>query len=121
MDADDLAVGEELGQGVQGHAIRRVVEGRDEHQAVGDVEVGIARRQALAVEEDRSGHGQRDHAERLTVLVHGRLEPPEVVLERLVVGVVRARLEHGHDRVRVDESGEVVDVAVRVVAVDAPA
>ena len=45
----------------------------------------------------------------------------EIVRERLVVGVVGARLDHGHDGPRIDETGEVVHVAVRVVADDAPA
>ena len=40
-------------------AVGRVVEGGDEHEAVGDVEVRVAGRQALAVEDHRRGHGQR--------------------------------------------------------------
>ena len=58
VDADDLAAGEELGQGVQGDAVGGIVEGRDQDEAVGDVEVGVAGRQPLAVEDDRPGHGQ---------------------------------------------------------------
>ncbi len=98
--------------------VGRVVEGRDQHQAVGDVEVGVAGRQPLAFEDDRAGHGQLDDAERLSVLVAGRLQPPEVVLERLVVGVVVAGLDDRDDGSRIDEPRQVVDVAVGVVAVD---
>src|SRR5262245_33993339 len=43
VDADDLAIGEELRQGVQRDAIGRVIEGGNQDQAVCDVEVGIAR------------------------------------------------------------------------------
>ena len=119
MDADDLAVGEELGQGVQGDPIGGVVEGGNQDEAVGDVEVGVAGGQALAVEDDGDGHGQGHDAQRLAVLIACRLEPTKILRERLVVGVVTARLDHGHDGLRIDEPGEVVHVAVRVVAGDA--
>src|SRR5512135_550678 len=85
VDADDPAVGEERGQGVERLAVGRVIEGRDEHQAVGDVEVGIAGWEPLPPEDDRLGHRQVDDAERLAVLVARRPEPPPVLLERLVV------------------------------------
>ncbi len=57
----------------------------------------------------------------LSVLVAGRFEPAEVVLERLVVGVVGAGLDDRHDGSRIDEPRQVVDVAVGVVAVDSAA
>ena len=43
----------------------------------------------------------------------------EIVAERLVVYVFAIGLDHGNDCVGRDEAGQVVDVAVRVVAVDA--
>src|SRR5262245_18877653 len=42
MDTDHLAVGEQLGQCAQGHAVGGVVEGGHEHGVVGDVEIGVA-------------------------------------------------------------------------------
>ena len=80
VNADDLAVGEELGQGIEGDAVGRIVERRNEHEAVGDVEVGVAGRQPLAVEDDRPGHRQLDDAERLPILVARGLQPAQVVL-----------------------------------------
>ena len=68
------AIGKELGQGIERDAVGRIVEGRDEHQAVGDVEIGVAGRQPLAVEDDRPGHGQLDDAQRLSILVACRLQ-----------------------------------------------
>ena len=44
--------GKQVGEDVEGVAVVGVVEGGDEDDAVGDVEVGVARRQALAVEDD---------------------------------------------------------------------
>ena len=42
VNSNDMAVGEEFGQGVQGDAIGGIVEGRNQNEPVGDVEVGIA-------------------------------------------------------------------------------
>jgi len=52
VDADDFARGKAAGDDVERVAILRVVEGGDEDERVGDVEVGVARGQALAFEED---------------------------------------------------------------------
>ena len=57
VDAAHLAVGEELRQGVQRDAVVRVVEGRDEHQPVGDVEVGVAGREPLPSKKSGAGIG----------------------------------------------------------------
>ena len=48
-------------------------------------------------------------------------QPHQVVAQRLVVLVPRVVLDDGDDRVLLDEAGEVVDVAVGVVADDAVA
>ncbi len=55
--------GKQLRERVQRDAVVRVVESRHQHQAVGDIEIRVAGRQALAIEIDRLGHGQRDHAQ----------------------------------------------------------
>ena len=47
------------------------------------------------------------------------MEAAEIIAERLVVCVFGIGLDHGDDRVWSDEAGEVVDVAVSVVADDA--
>ena len=112
--------GKRLGQDIEGDAVGRIIECRDEHQSVGDVEVGIAGRQPLALEDNRPGHGQLDDAERLSVLVARRLQAAEVVLERLVVRVVGARLDDRDHGSRPDEPRQVVDMAVGVVALDSP-
>ena len=57
MDADDLPPGEEPRQGVEGDSVVRIVEGRHEHKIVGDVEIRVAGRQALAVEMAGAGMG----------------------------------------------------------------
>ena len=71
MDADDLACGEEVGEDSQGFAVVRVVEGWDEDEVVGDVEVAVACGQALAFKDDGRGHGQFDDVEGLALQVAG--------------------------------------------------
>src|SRR5689334_20853947 len=46
IDADDLAVREDLGQCIEGDAVGRVVEGRNKDDPIGDVEVRVAGRQS---------------------------------------------------------------------------
>ncbi len=74
VEADDLTTGEEVGQDLERLVVGRIVEHRDEHQAVGDVEVGVAGRQTLALEDHRLGHRQLDHTHGDAVLDAGRLE-----------------------------------------------
>ena len=96
-----------------------VAVGRDQQRAVDEVEVDVGGGEALAVVLDDAGHGDFDDVE-----TAGRPGPRsvraafEVVLEDLVVVVLRVIFDGGDDRVGVDEAGEVVDVAVGVVAGD---
>lgn len=120
VDADDVAGGEAGGDGVERTAVVGVVEGGDEDRVVGDVEVGVAGGEALAFEDDRGGHGEFDDMERVAGEVAGGAEAVEVLGERQVVFVVGAGFDAGEDGVLTidggDEAGDVVDVAVRVVA-----
>ena len=120
VDADDVAGGEAGGEGVEGVAVVWVVEGGDEDALVGDVEVGVAGWQALALEDDRGGHGEFDDMERVAPQVAGGAEAIEVFGERQVVFVCGVGFDGGQDGVLTidggDEAGDVVDVAVRVVA-----
>ena len=67
VDADDFAVGKQLGEDAERDAVVGVVEGGHQHEAVGDVEVCIAGRQALAAEDDGARQGQFDDGELLSV------------------------------------------------------
>src|SRR5581483_3663428 len=115
VDADDVALGEQIREDVEGYAIVRVVEHRDQHNAVCDVEVGVGRWQTLAAEDYRSGHREFNDVELAAVLVGEGFEPANIVGERFVVRVVLVRLNYGDDRVLGDEPRNVIHVAVRVV------
>ena len=43
----------------------------------------------------------------------------KILGERRMVGIARIRLDGGHNRRRRDEAGDVIDVAMRIVASDA--
>ena len=58
---------------------------------------------------------------RIDEFVARRFEALKVVLERLMIWVVAPGLDDRHDRLCVDKPRQVIDVAVRVVAVDAAA
>jgi len=120
VDSDDAPVGEAVRDDVEGVAVVGVVEGGDEHQIVGDIEVGVAGWEALVVEDHRGGHGQLDDTELLAVGIAGGAEPVEVFRQGEMVFVVGVGLDAGEDGVFGDEAGDVVDVAVRVVAGCAP-
>ena len=74
VDADDVAVGEAGSDGVEGVTVVGIVEGGDEDEVVGDVEVGVAGGQALALEGDGRGHGEFDDLEGLAAQVAGGAE-----------------------------------------------
>src|SRR5262249_50787902 len=86
-DADDSAIGEESGEGVERFAVVGVVEGGGQDELVGDVEVGVAGGKTLAVEINGSRHGESFHAERVAVLILHRPEESEILLKSGVVGV----------------------------------
>ena len=116
VDSDDLASGETLGEEVEGVAVVGVVEGGDEDDGVGDVEVGVAGGEALVFEEDGFGHGEFADVEGLAVEVAGLAEADEVFGEGQVIFVGGVGLDAGEDGVFPDEAGDVVDVAVGVVS-----
>jgi hypothetical protein len=68
---------------------------------------------------DVAGHGEFDDLKRAAGLVAGFLQPAAIVGEDFVVVVFGVGLDGGDDRALGDETGQVVHVAVGVVADDA--
>src|ERR1041385_2271510 len=81
-NADDVAVGEEAGECVECNAIVGVVEDGHEHEFIGDVEIGVTGRQALAIEVNGFGHGQRLDAQGATLLIFHGAQARQIVLQR---------------------------------------
>ncbi len=57
VDADDFAVGKDLGEDVEGHAVVGIVKGRHRTRPLAMIEIGVAGRQALACERQRGAAG----------------------------------------------------------------
>jgi hypothetical protein len=116
VDADHFAVREATGDDVEGVAVVAVVEGGDKDERVGDVEVGVAGGEALAFEDYGRWHGEFDRVEGLVFEVAEAAEAVEVFGEGKMVFVAGVGLDAGEDFIFADEAGDVVDVAVGVVA-----
>ena len=84
VNPDDLPILEESGEDFQGLAIGRVIERGYEHHGVGDVKIRVARGKPLAVEFDRSRHGQGDDSQSAASLVFRGLQSIKVFLKRLM-------------------------------------
>src|SRR6202007_3070470 len=113
---DHFVSGEEFGKNVERPAVVRIIKGGNQDETVGNVEVAIAGGQTLALEDDRSRHGQLHNLEGLAMEVAGGPEAIEILSKRQMVLVVDICLSHGHDLVFRNEAGNVIDVAVGVVA-----
>ena len=84
-----------------------------------DVEVRVARRQALLSVEERRGHRQPDDLDPPAACVAGPVEPLARFREHAVVRVAPVALVADHHDAGFDEARKVVDVPGRVVAGDA--
>src|SRR5258708_7883590 len=67
VDADDCAIGKDIGKNVEGSPVVGIVEGGNQHQAVCRVEIRIAGRQPLAAEYHRARQRKLDDGELLTI------------------------------------------------------
>ncbi len=122
LDADHAAGGEEFLQRLEGSGVvgRMTVDGH-KNDAVGDIEIRVGRRQALAVVFHDAGHRDRDDVEGLAVLVLHGTEPLQIILKGFIILVLWVLLHDRDDGVRTHEARDVVHVAVRVVADNAVA
>ena len=99
IDRDDFAPGERVASVFRAMRSLGSLKTGTEHDAVRDVEIGVAGGQASALEDDRPGHGKFDDGERLAVLIAGGLQAAEVVRAAAVIHISRIGLDHGDDRV----------------------
>ena len=116
VDPHHLAIGKEGAEEVQGGLVGRGVEDRHEDGRVGDVEVGVAGGIAVVGPVAAGRHRHFQHAERLPTGVFGLFQSLKIVLQRRVVGVLGILFDRGHDHAGGDKAGEVIDMAVGVVA-----
>ena len=87
INRDYFARGEQRGQCVERDAVVGIVEDRREHDAVGDVEICVACRQASLFEDDCAGHGKFDDVQRLAGLIARGLQAVKIFAQRFVIHV----------------------------------
>ena len=95
-----------------------IVEHRHEHDFIGNIKIGVARRQTRAGGEKRRRTGQGDNIQFPTVLVARALQALVVFSQAAVIIVLRIRLSNTGNGRRIDEARDVVDMAVGIVADD---
>lgn len=61
IDGYDFSRGKKRRQNVQRNAIVGIVEHRHEHDAIRNIKIGVAGRQAPLLEDDRAGHRDLDY------------------------------------------------------------
>jgi hypothetical protein len=121
IDGDDLASGEGLVERGDGPGIVLAAIDRKEDGGVRDVEICVAGGEALALAFHAGWHGERENMERLAARESHDVESVEVALEGLEIRVVLVFFDGGDDGGRADEAGDVIDMAVGIVALDAVA
>src|SRR5271157_2582923 len=82
---------------------------------IGDIEICITRRESFTVEKDRVGHWQRDDLRLGTVLKPQILNAVPVFVQRAIVDVAGITLLNENQGLSIDETADVIDVAVRII------
>src|SRR5271165_6108113 len=116
MDAADCVLREDLGENAESFAVIGIVESGYQNDAIGDIEIGVAGGKPLFIKDYRRRHWQFDDFERLPVRTSSCLQPLQVLGKRQLVLVRCIWLSRGYDFVFGNKTGDVVNVAVRIVS-----
>ena len=92
--------------------------GRHQHATVGDIEIGIASRETLAVIFHHARHGQFHDAQRISVLILHRPQTVQILLQETVIGVGRILLNHSDHGPRIREPSDIIDMPIGVITND---
>src|SRR6266478_7815733 len=118
INRDEFAAGEKSCKSVEGDAVVGIIEYRNEYNFVRDIKVGVTAREPLVVEENRRGRRQRFNAQRFAALVFCRFQKREIFLQCGIVGVGFIFFNNRDHGCGIYEAGEIIHMAVRVVAGD---
>src|SRR6266513_742550 len=113
VNSDPHAPSKCFGDSIERYAIVRIVECRYKNGAIGDVEVGVAGRQPLAVHGYRTRERNRDDFEGAGLC--GNLQAAKIICRSRVILVRGIGLVRQDHRLSRRESRDVVDVAMSVV------
>src|SRR5665213_3604734 len=116
VNAADRAILEQPAQNAKRDAVVRIVESRNDDGGVANVKIRVARGQPHAVKIKRREHRQLDDFRLAAVFEPQILNALPIFRERLVIFVARIFFAHEHERPRIHETANVINMAVRVVA-----
>ena len=121
VDANDFTLGKQAGKNVERDTVIGIIEGGNEDEIVGDIKVGVAGGQTLSAKDDRAGKRQLNDLKPASVKISGGAEAAKIFLKRCIVGIGAAGLNRGENGIGGDEAGDVIDMAVRVITLNAAA
>ena len=115
VDPDDPPIRKAGSQDLGGERIVGVIETREEHDPIGDIEIGIAGRQTLSLIVERCGHGQRDHAQGRAVWQPHGTQALQIFLQGLKILIIRIMLNHRDHGVLTHKTRYIIDMSIGVV------
>src|SRR5580698_5945817 len=118
MNANDLALGKNLSENTQRHAVVGIMKGWHEHQIVGDIKIRVTGGQPLAAKNNWARQRQFHKSELLAIQSARSLETGQFFRQRHMIVVSSIRLDSGHNRCGSNKARNVVYVAMRVIAGD---
>ena len=119
VDPDHFAVRKKGAKPIQHDGIGGGGKGWNQHGGVTDIEIGMASWIAVMRTIGTRWHGQLDDLQWRAFGILGRAKASEIVLEGRVVGVFGVGLDYGYDRAWRNKAGDIVDMSVGIVALQA--
>ena len=119
VDPDDFAVRKKGAKPIQHDGIGGGGKGWNQHGGVTDIEIGMTSWIAVMGTIGTRGHGQFDDLQWLAFGILSRAKAGEVLLEGRVVGIFGVGLDNGNDRAWRNKAGDIVDMSVGIVSLQA--
>src|SRR5579859_2519015 len=116
VNGNDFAAGKKFRKSVERNAIVWIIEHRDEDEFVGDVKISVTGREPLPVKKNGCGHGKCLDAQSVSVLIFRGFEQGKIFLQRGIIRVGWIFFDDGDHRCWINETREIVYVAVGVVS-----
>jgi hypothetical protein len=118
-ETDDFSFRKQLLKNAKGFSVVGIVEDRRQQEFIGDVKIRVARGQTRAVKEHGTRTRQGHDRKFVAVLIGCTLQTFAILLKKTIVVIVGIIFDDAHDRPRVDEARDVIDMAVGVIPHDA--
>src|SRR5215469_15827877 len=109
-------LGKQARQQVQRDPIVGIVEGGDQDNLIGDIEIRVAGGQALCLEYGSIRQRKLNNLELAAEQVGSCRQALEILLKRSVIRIAAAGLHNGDDRICRNKTGNIIDVPVSIIS-----